>query len=115
MSSSEPMNPARPAELEIKVPGSIANLGPGFDTLGLAVQLYLRLQVRLTGGTNDLQFEFLNQQARWRKLHRARLPLPGRATRRFVPVDVGPGHQRHTDERRPGQQRRRHRRRAASF
>ena len=62
MSSSEPMNPARPAELEIKVPGSIANLGPGFDTLGLAVQLYLRLRVRLTGGTNDLQFEFLNQQ-----------------------------------------------------
>ena len=62
MSSSEPMNPARPAELEIKVPGSIANLGPGFDTLGLAVQLYLRLLVRPTGGTNNLQFEFLNQQ-----------------------------------------------------
>ena len=62
MSSSEPMHPARPAELEIKVPGSIANLGPGFDTLGLAVQLYLRLKVRLTGGNNELQFEFLNQQ-----------------------------------------------------
>ena len=62
MSSNEPMNRARPAELEIKVPGSIANLGPGFDTLGLAVQLYLRLQVRLTGGNNDLQFEFLNQK-----------------------------------------------------
>jgi sulfite reductase beta subunit-like hemoprotein len=31
---------------EIVVPGSIANLGPGFDTLGLAVGLYLRLRVR---------------------------------------------------------------------
>ena len=30
---------------EIVVPGSIANLGPGFDTLGLAVTLYLRLQI----------------------------------------------------------------------
>ena len=26
---------------EIAVPGSIANLGPGLDTLGLAVALYL--------------------------------------------------------------------------
>ena len=31
---------------DIVVPGSIANLGPGFDTLGLAVGLYLRLRVR---------------------------------------------------------------------
>jgi hypothetical protein len=28
---------------EIKVPASIANLGPGFDTLAVAVQLYLSL------------------------------------------------------------------------
>jgi homoserine kinase len=31
---------------DIVVPGSIANLGPGFDTLGLAVTLYLRVRVR---------------------------------------------------------------------
>ena len=30
---------------EIVVPGSISNLGPGFDALSLAVQLYLRVRV----------------------------------------------------------------------
>jgi homoserine kinase len=30
---------------EISVPGSIANLGPGFDALSVAVQLYLRVRV----------------------------------------------------------------------
>jgi homoserine kinase len=30
---------------EIQIPGSVANLGGGFDTLGVAVQLYLRLKV----------------------------------------------------------------------
>ena len=38
---------------EIVVPGSVANLGPGFDTLGVAVELYLRvgiLDVRHDGG-----------------------------------------------------------------
>lgn len=39
---------------ELVVPGSVANLGGGFDTLGVAVQLYLRLRVidiRDDGGT----------------------------------------------------------------
>lgn len=30
---------------EIAVPGSISNLGPGFDALSVAVQLYLRLRI----------------------------------------------------------------------
>jgi homoserine kinase len=30
---------------EIRVPGSVANLGPGFDALSVAVQLYLRVRV----------------------------------------------------------------------
>lgn len=30
----------------IRIPGSIGNLGPGFDTLGLAVSLYLTVTVR---------------------------------------------------------------------
>lgn len=30
---------------EIRVPGSISNLGPGFDALSLAVQLYLRVRI----------------------------------------------------------------------
>jgi homoserine kinase len=33
------------AETEILVPGSTANLGGGFDTLGVAVQLYLRARI----------------------------------------------------------------------
>ena len=40
-------------ETEILVPGSTANLGGGFDTLGVAVQLYLRariVEVREDGG-----------------------------------------------------------------
>ena len=30
---------------EIVVPGSVANLGGGFDTLGVAVELYLRARI----------------------------------------------------------------------
>ena len=30
---------------EIVVPGSIANLGPGFDALAVAVQVYLRIRI----------------------------------------------------------------------
>jgi homoserine kinase len=31
--------------IEVVVPGSVANLGAGFDTLGVAVQLYLRVRI----------------------------------------------------------------------
>lgn len=34
-----------PAAREIVVPGSVANLGSGFDTLAVAVQLYLRVRI----------------------------------------------------------------------
>ncbi len=45
--------------VEIRVPASIANLGPGFDTLAVAVQLYLNLKVTiLDGAVNQLTFEF---------------------------------------------------------
>jgi len=44
--------------VEIRVPASIANLGPGFDTLAVAVQLYLNLTVDILDGTNELTFEF---------------------------------------------------------
>jgi homoserine kinase len=44
--------------IEICVPASIANLGPGFDTLAVAVRLYLRLRVTSLAGTNELVFEF---------------------------------------------------------
>ncbi|HLH04581.1 MAG TPA: homoserine kinase [Bryobacteraceae bacterium] len=43
---------------EIRVPGSIANLGPGFDTLAVAVELYLTLRVTILAGQNQLEFDF---------------------------------------------------------
>lgn len=46
----------------IRVPASIANLGPGFDTLALAVRLYLELHVKLIPGENELSFNFCGQQ-----------------------------------------------------
>ena len=49
-------------EVVVRVPGSIANLGPGFDTLAVAVQLYLTLHVRLAPGEGELRFEFVNQR-----------------------------------------------------
>jgi len=45
-------------QVTITVPASIANLGPGLDTLALAVTLYLRVRVRRVEGTNSLQFHF---------------------------------------------------------
>ncbi|KAJ1659150.1 Trihydroxynaphthalene reductase [Dispira simplex] len=36
-----------PSHFEISVPASSANIGPGFDTLGLAFSLHLRLQVHV--------------------------------------------------------------------
>ena len=48
--------------VSISVPASIANLGPGLDTLALAVSLYLRVRVRLGEGSNRLHFRFLNME-----------------------------------------------------
>ncbi|KAJ1975653.1 Trihydroxynaphthalene reductase [Dimargaris xerosporica] len=39
---------------EVRVPASAANLGPGFDTLGLALSLYLTLQVQVGQTTPDV-------------------------------------------------------------
>ena len=47
---------------EIKVPASIANLGPGFDTLAVAVQLYLVLRVRKLPGHGELHFNFVDHE-----------------------------------------------------
>ena len=44
---------------EIHVPGSIANLGPGFDTLAVAVNLYLSLLVERREGLDGVTFEFV--------------------------------------------------------
>ncbi|MDD2620988.1 MAG: homoserine kinase [Syntrophomonadaceae bacterium] len=38
----------------VKVPATSANLGPGFDTLGLALNLFLQVDVNLSGHTNKI-------------------------------------------------------------
>ena len=35
-------------EITLKVPGTSANLGPGFDTLGIAINLYLNLSAKIS-------------------------------------------------------------------
>jgi homoserine kinase len=42
----------------LRVPASIANLGPGFDTLAVAVRLYLKLEVTVLEGEGGLSFHF---------------------------------------------------------
>lgn len=42
----------------IQVPGSTANLGPGFDSIGLAINLYLRLEVERS---NQWEVEMLSE------------------------------------------------------
>jgi homoserine kinase len=58
MNAPQESNRELSSELEISVPASIANLGPGFDTLAVAVQLYLRIRARTERGTNELHFNF---------------------------------------------------------
>ncbi len=54
------MKRAAGSSFEIRVPGSIANLGPGFDTLAVAVELYLELRVTVLPGADELLFQFLD-------------------------------------------------------
>ena len=51
---------ARIGGAELSVPASAANLGPGFDTLAVALALYLKVRVSeiLDGSVNGLTFEF---------------------------------------------------------
>ena len=43
--------------VKIKVPATTANLGPGFDTLGMALDLYNELQVEEIPGRLDIEVE----------------------------------------------------------
>jgi homoserine kinase len=55
-----PASIERARGLRLRVPGSTSNLGPGFDALGLALQVYLDLEVVRAGDGQDgeLRFEF---------------------------------------------------------
>lgn len=87
---------------EIKVPASIANLGPGFDTLAVAVQLYLRLRVQKLPGRGELEFHFVDHQLHgencieraYRSLAGAdfdRLPSLSVEVRSDIPMQAGLG------------------------
>jgi homoserine kinase len=83
----QPDLPARGAR--ISVPASIANLGPGLDTLALAVRLFLHLRVRKSQqpGSNLLHFHFRNIELQGENLiERAFRHLAAR--RRFPSLDV---------------------------
>jgi homoserine kinase len=48
---------------EIVIPGSIGNVGPGLDTLGLAIALYLRVRITriVRDGRGEVAFRFLDE------------------------------------------------------
>ena len=50
-------------DIEISVPGSIANLGPGLDTLAVAIQRYLRIRIVQVSASDkgSLDFSFQSQ------------------------------------------------------
>ncbi len=60
MTPPAPMSDTVGKQIEVRVPGSIANLGSGFDTLAVAVRLYLTLEARIIPGQNQLLFRFLD-------------------------------------------------------
>lgn len=74
------MNTAELRDAEIIVPGSIANLGPGLDTLAVAIQRYLRIRVRCVGehARGDLYFHFgMQMPPRENRIERAFRLLAG--------------------------------------
>lgn len=77
---------------EIRVPASIGNLGPGFDTVGLAVSLYLTVRVRAVNddGRGRLVCRFVSGAPRGQnRIERAFNALSARKTRRSsIEVDV---------------------------
>ena len=46
------MNNAKPNAKAVRVPASSSNLGPGFDALSLALEIYLRVEVE-AGASNN--------------------------------------------------------------
>lgn len=47
----------RPSEVRVRVPGSSANLGPGFDSLGLALALYDDIEVTIASDGVEVEVE----------------------------------------------------------
>ena len=75
--------------IEIRVPASIANLGPGFETLALAVQLYVNLKVRRLPGKGELHIAAGHlQRAEASRIEEAYLYLAGDDSARVPSLSV---------------------------
>jgi len=46
-----------PAAVRVKVPATVANLGPGFDAIGVAVQMHLEIDIEPRRDSVDVQVE----------------------------------------------------------
>lgn len=95
---------ARAQGLRLRIPGSTSNLGPGFDALGLALQVYLEIDVVRAGADRPgtLHFDFAGgapagdnaiATAIADELARRQVTLPSLeiAVRSGIPVQAGLG------------------------
>jgi homoserine kinase len=75
---------------EIAVPASIGNLGPGFDTFGLAVSLYLRVRVTaaIDDGKGRLVCHFLENAPRGSNRIERAFHAPPNRRRKFRSLEV---------------------------
>ena len=89
-SSVVPVRPNGHEEnIEISVPASIANLGPGLDTLAVAVQQYLDICAKRMPGSNELTFEFKNFELKGHNsIERAFRHLAGKHTTTFPSLHI---------------------------
>lgn len=46
-----------PAAVKVKIPATVANLGPGFDALGVAVQMHLEVEIEPRRDSIDIMIE----------------------------------------------------------
>jgi homoserine kinase len=85
------------AGMEIGVPGSISNLGPSFDAMSVAVQLYLRVRILEvnSGAPDTIAWQFVGTGPRGEnrietayRLARARIGLPAPGLRVQVRSDI---------------------------
>ena len=51
--ATQSMSPARQSSFEVRVPASTANLGAGFDCLGLALEVYLSVRATVLAGPHS--------------------------------------------------------------
>ncbi len=75
---------------EVVVPGSIGNLGPGFDTLGLAIGLYLRVRIARIArdSRGDVTFRFIDAEPLGDNRIRSAFDLVGPPRRESPSIEV---------------------------